>query len=104
MRQMVEELETRLLCYSAPYRWFSTANQPFGTGSVGDRVTLTYSFVPNGTTQASTNGEPNAGSTVRTLMTSLFGTFEAGVKKFYLALTEWTKQANVDWEYEPNDD
>ncbi|HQY88924.1 MAG TPA: matrixin family metalloprotease, partial [Tepidisphaeraceae bacterium] len=80
-------------------RWSSTATNG-NTGSQGNPITLTYSFVPDGTPIA--NG---ANSSLFSRMRTIFGTNDDSIWQNFLggAITSWGAQAGITYVREMND-
>ncbi len=87
----------------ANYRWAQTATDgptsPFGEG-----ITLTYSFVPDGTFIPSGVGEPAAVSDLFFWLNSIY--FSPGVwqQLFHDMFARWGEISGVNYVFEPNDD
>lgn len=80
-RRLIDRHGGDALDYNLGQRWSSTANG--GTGSTGDGITLTYSFVPDGT---SIEGDP---SVLFSMLNAEFGTQEAWQNQFASMFASW---------------
>ena len=84
------------LDYFANSRWSTTANG--STGSQGNPITLTYSFVPDGVGMPSGAGEPAAANTLNATMTSKFGSATAWKAKFAQCFAEWEAVTGIHYQ------
>lgn len=83
-------------------RWSSTASD-FSTGPQGSPVTLTYSFVPDGTFIP--NGGFGSGSSqLFAWMNSRYGSTAVWQPLFHQVFDRWAELTGVSYIYEPNDD
>jgi hypothetical protein len=85
------------LDYELASRWQSTATNG-GTGGEGSPITLTYSFVPDGTIL---DGHP---SRLFARMNTLFGTPAIWQPRFAQIFEEWSQVTGVHYVYQPTDD
>ncbi|MBI5059680.1 matrixin family metalloprotease [candidate division KSB1 bacterium] len=77
-------------------RWSSTVING-GTGSQGDSITLTFSFVPDGTTIPSGVGEPSASSVLFRRFNALFGDTSIWKPKFRAVFARWSDLAGINY-------
>ncbi|MCC6476742.1 matrixin family metalloprotease [bacterium] len=92
--------------YISGSRWTSVANPP-PSYSQGEPLTLTYSFVPDGTTVPDApppNGFGNQTNTINAMMTTKFGSVAAGKAKFAQAFAQWEALTGIHYVEETNDD
>jgi hypothetical protein len=92
---------TSPLDYFLQSRWTTTAHG--GTGSQGNPITLTYSFVPDGVSIPSGAGEPAAANSINARMTALFGSTAAWKAKFAQCFARWSALTGIVYE-EVSDD
>ncbi len=90
--------------YNQTSRWSSTASG--GTGGVGDPITLTYSFPPDGTVIPflSAAGFPEGINDFNAWMNSLYGTPATWQALFAQVFARWSQLCGITYVYEPNDD
>ena len=88
--------------YNILNRWSNTANG--GTGSAGDPITLTYSFVPDGTFIPSALGLPSATSNLQAWLNGIYGNPNNWQPVFADAFARWQEVGGIDYIFEPNDD
>jgi hypothetical protein len=82
------------LDYFLSSRWSTTATDGF-TGSQGEPITLTYSFIPDGTTISDNWG--SASSQLFSRMNTLFGSPAVWQAKFAQAFGEWARLAGIHY-------
>jgi hypothetical protein len=94
-------------------RWNQTAtNGSAGIGNQGDPVTLTWSFIPDGTAIAGFNGEAASNSSLRSFLDGRFGAGAGGAdltnrpwfQLFSGSFTRWSQLAGLSYAYSPQDD
>lgn len=83
-------------------RWSNTASGP--TGNVGDPITLTYSFVPDGTIVAETTRNPDTPSNLFAFLNGLYGSPAVWQGLYAQVLQRWGQLSGITFIYEPNDD
>lgn len=83
-------------------RWPSSASGP--TGSQGDRITLTYSFVPDGTTVPTLTNGVNGTSNLFAFMNARYATVAQWQGIYAGVLARWSQLIGVTYVFEPNDD
>jgi len=93
----------RGLKYQLSSRWYSTATQGSGL-SQGDPTILTWSVVPDGTPIPGYNGEPSAASTLRSFLTSIYGSESVWRPIFQSVFDRWSEVSGVTYVYEASDD
>lgn len=85
-------------------RWTSTATDA-GPLGLGDGMTLTYSFVPDGTPIPSTAlGEPAAASDLFATFDALYGSTANWQAMFHAAFQRWGDLTGVTYVFEANED
>jgi len=87
-------------------RWSTTATNTTPTGQ-GDRVTLTYSFVPDGTSVPNLNaGAATSGATSNlfAFLNGLYGSPAVWQALYQQVFTRWNGLIGVDYVLETNDD
>jgi len=82
-------------------RWSSTASG--STGGQGDPITLTYSFVPDGTFVPNLIGV-SGNSQLFSWLNGIYGSSSTWQSLFAQVFTEWSDLIGVTYVYEPNDD
>jgi hypothetical protein len=92
----------RSLDYELGARWSHTATNGY-TGTSGRPITLTYSFVSDGTLIRDLENNQVSSSLFATL-TAQFGSEAAWKAKFAQIFAEWSRVTGVHYVYEPNDD
>ena len=98
--QVMFGLEPR---FNQSARWGATAMT--GATAVGSPITLTYSFVPDGTPIQGFNGEPAAPSDLFAFMRGIYGANDATWQAHYHAIfARWGQLCGVTYVHEPNDD
>jgi Matrixin len=104
--QLVEALETAMGGAGMGFQWYSrwttTASGP--TGTIGDPITLRYSFVPDGTVITSGVGEPPTGSNLFATFNPLFGGVSVWQAHFAAVFQKWSQSCGVTFVLEPSDD
>lgn len=83
-------------------RWSNTASG--GTGSFGEPCTLTYGFVPDGTTIPNSIGEGTAPSNLVAWLNGIYGSQATWQPLFDLVFDRWDDLSGITYVYEPNDD
>ncbi len=84
-------------------RWSTTATN--GTGlSQGDKTTLTWGIVPDGTMIDSFSGEGSAPSNLRAFLTGIYGSESAWMALFEKIFERWSEVSGIKYVYEPADD
>jgi hypothetical protein len=83
-------------------RWASTASG--STGSQGDRITLTYSFVPDGTTVPTLTTGVNSTSNLFAFMNARYSSVAQWQAIYAQVFTRWSQLIGVTYVFEPNDD
>ena len=90
--------------YQAGNRWSNTATNGGGLGQ-GEPVTLTWSYIPDGTNIPSGVGEPSGPSN---LFAWLNGIYSGGFNEWHALIVDvmdqWSALTGVNHVYEPNDD
>ncbi len=84
-------------------RWTSGALVSGATGQ-GDPVTLTYSFVPDGTTVPSGVGEPSAASDLFAWMNGIYGSPAVWQQYFHDEFQRWGDHTGITFIHETSDD
>jgi hypothetical protein len=84
-------------------RWSQTASQGGGLGN-GDRTTITYSFVPDGTTIPAANGSPAGPSVLFATFNAVFPSQAIWQARIGDAMNRWGQLAGLTYVFEPNDD
>ena len=84
-------------------RWSTTATDGGGLND-GDPTTLTYSFVPDGTTVPAANGAPAGPSTLFATFNAAFPSQATWQDRVHDALQRWGDLTGITYVYEPNDD
>ena len=84
-------------------RWSGTATQPGGL-NLGDPTTLTYSFVPDGTTVPAANGAPTGPSTLFATFNGAFPNQATWQDRVHDAFAQWGQLTGCTYVFEPNDD
>jgi len=90
--------------HNAIIRWDFTALQPAGTGDVGNPVTLTWSFVPDGTVLPNAVGEGDLPSELFIWLNTLYGSQANWLPVFQAIFDRWETLSGLDFVYEPSDD
>ena len=94
-------------------RWTNTAtNGTTGIGNQGDPVTLTWSFIPDGTSISGFNGEPTSPSSLISFLDGRFGAGAGGTnlsnrpwfQLFTSSFNRWSQLAGLSYAYSPQDD
>ncbi len=83
--------------------WTSTATN----GSVaaqGTPITLTWSFVPDGTSIPGSIGEATSASDLKSFLNGLYGNQATWQALFQLVFDRWSELSGVTYVFEPNDD
>ncbi len=88
--------------YQIGNRWSSTASG--GTGTTGSGITLTWSFVPDGTTLTNGNGEGATPSILQAQLNAKYGNQTVWQPLFQAAFDSWSAVSGITYVYEPNDD
>ena len=83
-------------------RWSSTASG--GTGSTGNPITLTYSFVPDGTLIPNGVGEGAGNSSLFAWLNGIYGSPATWQALFAQVFARWTEFSGITYVYEANDD
>ena len=87
------------------FRWSQTATD--GGGLVrGEPITITYSFIPDGTSIPGDPGigNPTAPSNFQAFMTGIYGSVPTWQAEFAQAFAEWGDITGTTYVFEPNDD
>jgi len=84
-------------------RWSRTAIDGSGLGQ-GDRTTLTWSYVPDGTSICGFIGEPTAPSELNAWLAGIYGDFTTWHALFQDMFNRWSELTGITYVYEPNDD
>ncbi|USN98938.1 MAG: matrixin family metalloprotease [Phycisphaeraceae bacterium] len=84
-------------------RWSATATDGFGTGSMGDPITLTYSFAPDGSLAANLSNQLRS-SQLFAWLNGLYGSTATWQSLFAQVFARWETLTGVNYVYEPNDD
>lgn len=82
-------------------RWTTTAHG--STGSQGNPITLTYSFVPDGVSIRGDAGEPTSNNVLNATMNSLFGSPTVWKANFAQCFSRWSALSGVTYQ-EVSDD
>ncbi len=103
-QQLVELFEANFFNseYQVAARWSSTANG--GTGATGNPITLTYSFVPDGTSIPGGGGVPSGNSNLFAALNGGFGNTTTWQGFYHQSFQRWGELIGVNYVYEPNDD
>jgi len=88
--------------YNILNRWTNTASG--STGAAGNPITLTYSFVPDGTTIPGAFGLPSAPSNLQAWLNGIYGTPANWQAVFASAFARWEELGGIDYVFETNDD
>ncbi len=89
--------------FVAGARWGATALTPVAGGQ-GDPITITYSFVPDGTILPNEYGEGDLPSELFAWLNSLY-TNQAGWQPLFTSIFDrWSALSGINYVYEPNDD
>ncbi len=89
--------------FNAPVRWGPTALTPVA-GALGDPVTITYSFVPDGTILPNEYGEGDLPSELFTWLNGLYGNQATWQPLFTSIFNRWSELSGINYVYEPADD
>lgn len=85
-------------------RWAATATDGGGL-SQGDPTTITWSYVPDGTSIAGFAGEPTSNSNLQAWLSSIYpGGFAQYHPVFLQFFARWSELTGISYVYEPNDD
>lgn len=84
-------------------RWTATATDGGGL-TQGEPTTLTWSYVPDGTSIPGSNGEPAAASNLFAWLNGIYGNFNTWHALFTQVFTRWSELTGITYVYEPNDD
>ena len=85
-------------------RWSATATDGGGLQQ-GDPTTITYSFMPDGTSIPSSSlGEPVANSNLFATMNAAFPSTATWQNVFHEAFAQWSALTGITFVHEPNDD
>ena len=85
-------------------RWSATATDGGGLQQ-GDPTTITYSFMPDGTSIPSSSlGEPVANSNLFATMNAAFPSTATWQNVFHEAFAQWSALTGITFIHEPNDD
>jgi hypothetical protein len=85
------------------HRWTATATDGCCLRQ-GDPMTLTYSFVPDGTPIASGIGEPAAPSNLRAFLNGIYGSPSVWMPLFHRVFAQWGEQTGIHYVFQPTDD
>jgi hypothetical protein len=89
--------------YTEGPRWEVTAtNGP--TGVLGDPITLTYSFIPDGTIIPNGVGEGEGPSNLFERMNGIYGNQATWQAHYHAIFARWGELTGVTYVFEPNDD
>lgn len=88
--------------YQGSSRWSSTASG--GTGGTGNPITLTYSFVPDGTVVPNGVGEGSGTSSLFAWLNGIYGSPSNWQPLFQQIFDRWGELSGITYVYEPNDD
>lgn len=88
--------------YQIGDRWNQTAHG--STGSLGSPMTLTYSFLPDGTNIPSGAGASSGPSTLFAWMNGIYGNTATWQNLFHQVFNDWGARTGITYQYEPNDD
>ncbi len=83
------------LDYQANSRWSTTANG--STGSQGNPIILTYSFVPDGVSIPPGAGEPTSANTLFATMNGIFGSPAVWQAKFQQVFDRWSELTGITY-------
>ncbi|MCA8995568.1 MAG: hypothetical protein KDA80_01225, partial [Planctomycetaceae bacterium] len=105
------ELENSEFSFDDTDRWTNTVTNGSGLQQ-GDPTTLTWSFVPDGTSIFGYNGEPTSDSNLIAFLGGIYGvttndtnyTDEPWFGLFESYLNRWGEVSGLTYTYEPNDD
>lgn len=103
----MQEVQQRIfnihaLDYQVQNRWTNTATDG-NTGTQGDPITITYSFIPDGVWIPSGAGEPNSPSNLYASFNASFGSEQAWKAKFAQIFAEWSAVCGVTYVEVPDD-
>ncbi|MCB9833173.1 MAG: matrixin family metalloprotease [Planctomycetes bacterium] len=84
-------------------RWTTGALVPSSVAQ-GDPVTLTYSFVPDGTTIPAAYSAPSRSSDLFAWLNNLYGSPAVWQQIFHDEFQRWADRTGINFVYEPNDD
>ncbi|HHB13336.1 MAG TPA: matrixin family metalloprotease, partial [Chromatiales bacterium] len=84
-------------------RWTSTATDGGGLRQ-GEPITLTWSYVPDGTQIGGSAGEPAAPSNLHAWLDGLYGSQAVWHALFERVFRRWEALTGIHYVYEPNDD
>ncbi|GJM19956.1 MAG: hypothetical protein DHS20C14_21690 [Phycisphaeraceae bacterium] len=97
--------KTQQLRYQATNPWTSTATDGAIGGGNGTPITLTYSYVPDGTTVVDLGiGLGSGPSALFAWMNGIYGSPATWQPLFDGVFDRWSQVCNVTYVYEPNDD
>lgn len=83
-------------------RWTSTASG--GTGATGNPITLTYSFVPDGTSIPGGGGVPSGSSNLQAVLNGAFQSTAQWQSLYHQAFQRWSQLTGINYIHETNDD
>lgn len=89
--------------YQLGGRWSSTVTDGGGL-ALGDPTTLTYSFVPDGTTVPNGVGEGSGPSDLFAVMNTRFASTEEWQARYHEVFARWSELTGITYVFEPNDD
>ncbi|MCC5787208.1 MAG: matrixin family metalloprotease [Phycisphaerales bacterium] len=84
-------------------RWTSTATNGSVPNQFGVPVTLTYSFVPDGTNVPNTSGLPGGPSQLFVWLDGIYGNTANWQQLFHEEFDRWGDLSGVEYVFEPND-
>jgi len=90
------------LRYNILNRWTNIASG--STGSQGDPITLTYSFVPDGTLIPANVGFPSGNSNLNAWLNGIYGNPATWQALFAQVFDRWESLGGITYVFEPNDD
>jgi|GEM_PF-348270 len=90
------------LRYNVLNRWSNIASG--STGSQGDPITLTYSFVPDGTLIPANIGFPSGNSNLNAWLNGIYGNPATWQALFAQVFDRWEELGGITYVFEPNDD
>ncbi|MGE3320848.1 MAG: matrixin family metalloprotease [Phycisphaerales bacterium] len=85
-------------------RWNNTATNGGGVGTQGLPITLTYSFVPDGTTIPPGSSFSGGTSTLRAFLTGIYGSEAVWMQIYHDMFASWGDLCGITYVFEPNDD
>lgn len=104
--QVAMEVLNSIITGSADYiagsRWTNTASG--AVGAQGSPITLTYSFVPDGTTINASGSLGGGASNLFAWLNGIYGSPTVWQAHFTSVFNNWSSLTGINYVYEPNDD